>query len=79
MLIERVKSYEGEEGPVKSVEEELERYRNQLRKMAKYGLNGLGACTLRDDLGKKICTAKHNLLATGAYQEAKDFKEYRGD
>jgi len=78
MLIEKVKSYEGDNGPVKQFEDTLERLRNRLKEIARYGLNGHGAPTVREQLGKEICEMKLSLLATGAYREARDYKEYRG-
>ena len=79
MLIEKVKRYEGDEEPVKALEEEWGRCQAQLKEIAKHGLKGMGAPFLREDIALKICTAKHELLAMGAYEGSRDFKDYRGE
>jgi len=78
MLIERVKSYEGDDGPVKQFEDTLEKLRDRLKKIAKYGINGRGSAIIREQIGREIREMKLSLLASGAYRHAKDFAEYRG-
>ena len=74
MLIEKVIGYEGDAGPVTAYETTLEGYRTQLKKIAKYGLNGLGASNHREDLGQRICDVKHALLTMGAYRVCKEWR-----
>ncbi len=79
MLIERIRNYEGDPDPVVALEEQWEMCRGQLAKIARYGLQGRGAPALRAQIAVIICELKRDLLATGAYREAKDFKDYWGE
>ena len=79
MLIERIRNYEGDPDPVQALEEQWEKCREQLVKIAKYGLQGRGAPALREQIAVIICALKRDLLTTGAYREAKDFKDYWGE
>jgi len=74
MFIEKVKNYEGDDGPVKAFEETLENLRGRLKRMAKYGLRGAGSSTIREQVGNQICEVKDTLIAMGAYRRSKEWR-----
>ena len=73
MFIEKVKNYEGDDGPIRAFEKTLEDLRARLRRMAKYGLRGAGSSTIREGIGNQIREVKDTLIAMGAYRRSKEW------